>query len=232
MELKDQGVIVTGGSRGLGAALGAALAERGARVVLVARDAGRLDETVRRIRQRHGEAHGLAADVSDKEAIHRISGAAAALVGDVSLLVHAASTLGLTSLRPLLDLACEDLERVLAVNVLGPFRLIKAVVGGMALRGRGTVVAVSSDAATEAYPGWGAYGATKAATDHLMRTFAAEHAGVRFLSFDPGEMDTDMHRAAMPDADPSTLARPHAVAANLLRWLDGSPASGTRARAT
>ncbi|MBK7402148.1 MAG: SDR family oxidoreductase [Myxococcales bacterium] len=232
MELKDQGVIVTGGSRGLGAALGAALAERGARVVLVARDAGRLDETVRRIQARHGEAHGLAADVGDKEAIHRISGAAAALVGDVSLLVHAASTLGPTPLRPLLELACEDLERVLAVNVLGPFRLTKAVVGGMALRGRGTVVAVSSDAAMEAYPGWGAYGATKAATDHLMRTFAAENAGVRFLSFDPGEMDTEMHRAAMPDADPSTLARPHAVAASLLRWLDGSPASGTRARAT
>lgn len=232
MELKDQGVIVTGGSRGLGAALGAELAGRGARVVLVARDVVRLDETVRRIRQRHGEVHGLAADVGDKEAIHRIAGAAAALVGDVSLLVHAASTLGPTPLRPLLDLACEDLERVLAVNVVGPFRLTKAVAGGMALRGRGTVVAVSSDAASEAYPGWGAYGATKAMTDHLVRTFAAENAGLRFLSFDPGEMDTDLHHAAMPDADPSTLARPREVATRLLRWLDGSPASGTRARAT
>lgn len=230
MEARDLGVVVTGGSRGLGAALCARLAERGARVVLVARDADRLDETVQRIRRDHGEAHGLAADVGDKEAIHRISGAAAAMVGDVSLLIHAASTLGPTPLRPLLDLACEDLERVLAVNVVGPFRLTKALATGMALRGRGTVVAVSSDAATEAYPTWGAYGASKAAADHLMRTFAAETPEVRFLSFDPGEMDTEMHRAAVPDADPSTLARPAAVADALLRWLDAIPLSGSRGR--
>lgn len=229
MELRGRGVIVTGGSRGLGAALGAALVARGAKVVLVARDEGPLLEEVARIAgQGPGEAHGLAFDVADKEAVHRIAGAAAAMVGDVSLLVHGASSLGPVPLRPLLDLACEDLERVLAVNVVGPFRLTKAIAGGMALRGEGTVVAISSDAAVEAYPRWGAYAATKAATDHLVRTLAAENPALRFLSFDPGEMDTAMHRAAVPDADPTTLARPDAVAAELLAWLDRAPASGAR----
>lgn len=224
------GVIITGGSRGLGAALGFALARRGADVALVARDPVRLGDVVARIRAEGGKAHGIVADLGDKEAIHRIAGEAAARVGDVGLLVHGASTLGATPLRPLLDLACEDLERVIDVNVLGPFRLTKAVAFGMALRGAGTVLAISSDAAVEAYPGWGAYGATKAMVDHLVRTFAAEVPGVRFLSFDPGEMDTDMHRDAMPDADPSTLARPGDVAERLVAFLASDAPSGTRGR--
>lgn len=230
MELRGRGAIVTGGSRGLGAALGAALVARGAKVVLVAQDEARLDATVGRLRARGGpgEVFGLAYDVADKDAVHRIAGAAAAMVGDVSLLVHGASSLGPVPLRPLLDLACEDLERVLAVNVVGPFRLTKAVAGGMALRGEGTVVAISSDAALEAYPRWGAYAASKATTDHLVRTLAAENPELRFLSFDPGEMDTDMHRAAVPDADPRALARPEAVADELLAWLDRAPPSGAR----
>ena len=94
-----------------------------------------------------GEAHALAADVGDKETIHRLAGAAAALVGPVDLLVHNASTLGPMPLPLLLDTDCEDLERVLAVNLVGPFRLTKAVAGSMALRGGGLVLHVSSDAA-------------------------------------------------------------------------------------
>jgi NAD(P)-dependent dehydrogenase (short-subunit alcohol dehydrogenase family) len=120
-------------------------------------------------------------------------------------------------LRPLLETDCEDLDAVLGVNLVGPFRLTKLVAGAMALRGRGLVVHVSSDAAVAAYPGWGAYGVSKAAQDHLGRVLAAELAGtgVRVVSVDPGEMDTRMHADAMPDADRATLAAPADVARKL-----------------
>src|SRR6185369_6353707 len=133
------------------------------------------------------------------------------------VLVHNASTLGRTPLPLLLDTDCEDLERVLAVNLVGPFRLTKALAGSMALRGGGLVLHVTSDAGRTPYPGWGAYGVSKAALDHLGRIWAAEleGSGVRFLTVDPGEMDTQMHAEAMPDADRSVLARPEAVAARI-----------------
>src|SRR3984957_15279194 len=155
MKLRGAGTIVTGGSRALGAALGASL--------------GPLEESVARIRSGADEAHAIVEDVGDKAAIHRIAGAAAALVGAIDLLVHNASTLGPVPLRLLLDTDCEDVESALAVNLVGPFRLTKSVVGPMVLRGRGCVVHISSDAATSAYPRWGAYGISKAALDHLNR---------------------------------------------------------------
>ena len=119
------------------------------------------------------------------------------------------------------------------MNLVGPFRLTKAIAGSMVLRGRGTIVNISSDAAVEAYERWGAYGASKAALDHLTRIWAAEldGTGVRVLAVDPGEMNTAMHAQAMPDADPSSLADPARVAAQIVAWLAGSPQipSGTRA---
>src|ERR1700679_4023295 len=148
--------LVTGASRGLGRALAAERARRGARVVLGGREREPLEEAARAIVAAGGEAHALPADVGDKRAAYAIAGAAAALVGPVEVLVHNASTLGPTPLPLLLDTECEDLERVLAVNLVGPFRLTKAVAGAMALRRRGLVVHVSSDAALNAYPGWGA----------------------------------------------------------------------------
>jgi NAD(P)-dependent dehydrogenase (short-subunit alcohol dehydrogenase family) len=135
-------------------------------------------------------------------------------------------------LRPLLDTECEDLERALAVNLVGPFRLTKALAGSMRLRGRGLVVAVSSDAAVTPYERWGAYGVSKAALDHLARIWAAElrGSGVRVLSVDPGEMDTDMHAEAMPEADRSSLAAPADVAARLGDLIEAAEGleSGTR----
>jgi NAD(P)-dependent dehydrogenase (short-subunit alcohol dehydrogenase family) len=94
----------------------------------------------------------------------------------------------------------------------------------MLLRGRGAIVNVSSDAAIESYPGWGAYSVSKAGLAHLTRIWGAELAGrgVRFLSFDPGEMDTVMHAEAIPDADRSKLASPDAVALRLVGVLEGS----------
>jgi NAD(P)-dependent dehydrogenase (short-subunit alcohol dehydrogenase family) len=217
--------LVTGGSKGLGFALARRLVQQGSKVVIVARDAGAVDRAVRALRDAAGasggEAHGLAADVADKDAVHTIAGAAAALIGPIDLLIHNASTLGPTPLQLLLDTDCEDLERALAVNLVGPFRLTKVIAGNMALRRRGTVVHISSDAAVNAYPRWGAYGASKAGQDHLARILAAEleGTGVRVLSIDPGDMDTDLHAAAVPDADRSQLQTPDAAAARIMASL-------------
>lgn len=216
-------VLVTGGSQGLGLALGEAFAAEGAKVALVARGRDALEAAVARVREAGrragGEGIGVAADIGEKHAVHAIVGEVAGRLGPIDVLINNASTLGPTPLPLLLDTECEDLERVLAVNLVGPFRLTKVVAGAMALRGEGQVVFISSDAAVAAYPRWGAYGASKAAADHLGRIFGAELGdhGVRVAVIDPGEMDTAMHRAALPDADPASLAAPRDVAARIFR---------------
>ena len=221
MEMAGSPVLITGGSRGLGRGLGSRLARAGARVVLVARGGADLEAAVAAVRAEGGEAWGLAADVGAREDVHRIAGAAAALAGPIDVLVHNASTLGPTPLRLLLDTECEDFARVLQVNLIGPHRLTRAIVGGMVLRGRGLVLHVTSDASIAAYPRWGAYGVSKAGLDHLGRILAAEldGTGVRVLTVDPGEMRTAMHAAAIPDADPATLADPEEVAGRIARII-------------
>jgi NAD(P)-dependent dehydrogenase (short-subunit alcohol dehydrogenase family) len=235
MDLRNRAVLVTGASRGLGAALARRLAQRSAHVVLVARHAEPLEAVVRSIREEGGRAHALTADIADKSLVYPLAGAAAELAGPIDVLIHNASELGPTPLRLLLDTDCEDFERVLAVNLVGAFRLTKAIAGSMALRGQGTIVHVSSDASVNAYSTWGAYSASKAALDHLGRVLAAELAphGVRVFSVDPGDMNTAMHAAAVPDADPATLADPEAVAERIVRMLESErPESGRRVEAS
>lgn len=230
MQIQNTAALITGASRGLGRALALALGRAGARLVLVAREAAPLDAVVSEVRQAGGGAHGITADVGDKLAIHRIAGEAAALVGPIDLLIHNASTLGPTPLPLLLDTECEDFERVLQVNLLGPFRLSKIVAGSMALRGGGLVVSISSDAAVEAYARWGAYSVSKAALDHLSRIWAAElgEVGVRFLSVDPGEMNTQMHADAIPEADPASLRDPGDIAARIVEIIRREVRNGVR----
>jgi NAD(P)-dependent dehydrogenase (short-subunit alcohol dehydrogenase family) len=217
MNLQDSRIVITGASRGLGAALARALAGKGARLLLVARGRDALQSVAKET-----QAHALAADVGDSKAPFGIAAAAQQLLGGVDVLIHNASVLGPVPLKELLDTSSAEFEQTLQVNLLGPFRLTQAVAGAMALKRRGLVVHVTSDAATHAYPTWGAYGVSKAALEHLGRIWASEleGRGVKFLTFDPGEMDTQMHAQAMPDADRAALARPEVVAEQLIRRIE------------
>jgi len=208
---------VTGGTSGLGLALLRELRRRSASVAFVARGAERVAEVARA----HAGTHGIVGDVARKEEIHPIALQILTGLGGLDVLVNNASNLGPTPLALLADTECEDFERALATNVLGPFRLTKALLGALSLsarEGRGSVVLnVSSDAAVNPYAQWGAYGVSKAALHHMSRIWNEELAaeGVRFLSLDPGDMDTPLHALALPDADPATLKRPEAAAREL-----------------
>jgi len=207
-------VAITGGTSGLGLALVDELTRRGARVAFVARTRDRVDEVARA----YPLAYGIVGDVASKEDIYPIALQILGGLGGLDVLVNNASSLGPVPLALLADTDCEDLELALATNVLGPFRLTKALLGALAASARESldslVVNISSDAAVNAYPQWGAYGASKAALRHLTRIWDEELApqGIHFLSLDPGDMDTPLHALAVPDADPSTLKRPEEAA--------------------
>jgi NAD(P)-dependent dehydrogenase (short-subunit alcohol dehydrogenase family) len=221
--LAGRRVAITGGTSGLGRALVEELARRGAHVAFVAR--GR--EGVDRVLQHLPHAHGIVGDVSRKEDIHPIAMQVGSALGGVDVLINNASSLGPVPLAPLAETECEDFEQALATNLLGPFRLTKALLGSLALSardGRGAlVVNISSDAALNAYAGWGAYGASKAALLHMTRIWQEELGvlGVRLISFDPGDMDTALHALAVPDADRSGLKDPATSARELVRLIDG-----------
>lgn len=214
-------VAVTGGTSGLGLALVRELMHRGARVAFVAR---RRDGVERVMRDLKG-ARGIVGDLSKKYDIHPIAMQILGALGGLDVLINSASDLGPSPLALLADTECEDFERALATNVLGPFRLTRTLFGSLAASARegrpATVVNISSDAAINAYPTWGAYGASKAALHHMSRIWNDElgSTGVRVLSLDPGDMDTPMHAAAVPDADRSTLQRPEDAASKLANVL-------------
>jgi NAD(P)-dependent dehydrogenase (short-subunit alcohol dehydrogenase family) len=205
---------VTGGTSGLGLALVRELLRRGARVAFVARTAERVEAVARA----HPGAYGIVGDVARKEDIYPLALQITGNLGGLDVLVNNASSLGPTPLALLADTDGEDLELALATNVLGPFRLTKALLGALTAASRerhgSVIVNVSSDAAVNAYPSWGAYSASKAALHHMSRIWQEELAGegVRVLSLDPGDMDTPLHALAVPDADRTSLKRPETAA--------------------
>ncbi|MBB4568937.1 SDR family NAD(P)-dependent oxidoreductase [Rhizobium leucaenae] len=218
-------VAVTGGTSGLGLALVRQLAVKGARVAFVARTAA----NVERVADETG-AHGIVADVGKKDDIYPIAMQVTANLGGVDVLINNASSLGPVPLALLADTECEALEAALSVNLVGAFRLTKALFGALAASARegcgALVINISSDAAVNAYSGWGAYGASKAALAHLTAIWdeEAKPAGIRLLALDPGDMDTPLHALALPDADPSTLKAPeHAAAEIIEKMLDALP---------
>ena len=208
-------ILITGASRGLGRALATEFANREARLVINSRSssAAGLEETERMVRALGAQVLSVTADVSQRADVERLAGDALARFGRVDVLVNNASALGPTPMPYLLDYPIEDFEQVLRTNAVAPFMLIRALIGQMLARKSGSVINVSSDAGVVGYPTWGAYGVSKAALDHLTRTWAAEleGSGVRVNSVDPGDMDTTMKRASEPDGDATGWAKPESV---------------------
>ena len=208
---------VTGGTSGLGLALVKRLTGSGAQVAFVARSA----DVVERVAADTGSI-GVVGDIGDKDAIYPIALQITGNLGGLDVLINNASSLGPTPLSLLADTQCEELEEALAVNLVGPFRLTKALYGALAASAReqcgSVVVNISSDAAITAYPEWGAYGASKAALRHLTAIWHEESdaLGIRFLSIDPGDMDTPLHAVAIPDADTSALKHPDQSAIEII----------------
>ena len=154
-----------------------------------------------------------------RQDVERLAAQVFETFGHMDVLINNASELGPTPLPYLVDTPAEWFERVLSTNITGPFLLTRIILGDMLARGSGSVINVTSDAAVEVYPTWGAYGLSKAALEAMTRIWAAEleGSGVRINCVDPGEMNTRMHAAAIPDADPATLAEPEDVVGVFLR---------------
>ncbi len=227
-------VLVTGASRGLGREIARALARRHVGLVLDARGEPELELVTKELRG-DTDVLALAGDVADPSHAERLVQLGLDHFGAITALVNNASTVGLTPLPRLDVYPPEALRTVFEVNVLAPLRLIQLVLPGMKSRGSGVVVNVTSDAGVEAYPGWGGYGASKAALEHVTRTLTAEmeDSGVRFYAVDPGDMNTQMHREADPDTDPSSLLDPADIAPSIVRLIEsgGLPSGRYRAQA-
>lgn len=210
--------VVTGGSRGLGRALCASLAADGWTVVTDGRDAHALAAATR-----HPDVHAVSGDVTD-EAHRQALMAAVDAHGALDLLVLNASMLGPSPQPPLADYPGDVLEAVYATNVLAPLRLVQLALPR--LRPGGAIVAVTSDAAREPYPGWGGYGSSKAALEQAANVLAAERPDLRVYAVDPGDMDTRMQAEAFPDEDTSDRPPAEASVPGLRRLIDGDLPSG------
>jgi NAD(P)-dependent dehydrogenase (short-subunit alcohol dehydrogenase family) len=212
--------IITGASRGLGLALARALAARRWRLIVDARGADAL-EAARRELAAHTDVTALVGDVADER--HR--SALVTATGDrIDALVNNASVLG-PSPQPSLDhYPLDVLERVYAVNTLAPLRLVQLALPAMPDGAR--IVNVTSDAAVEAYEGWGGYGSSKAALEQLTQILAAERPKLAVYAFDPGDMNTALHQEAFPGEDISDRPRPEDSVPSLLALLTGDLPSG------
>jgi len=220
--------LVTGGSRGLGEALVDGLLDRGWDVITDGRDTARLDAATEQARARHPDARltPVAGDAGDPT--HQADLLAAVHdAGRLDLLVLNAGDLGPSPLPRLAELTDDDLTAVLAANVVAAHSLTRTFLPALRAS-EGTVVAITSDAAAEAYEGWGAYGASKAALEHLARVLAEEEPAVAVHRIDPGDLRTDMHQAAFPGEDISDRAEPSSAVPGILAVVERRPPSGGR----
>jgi len=209
--------IVTGASRGLGLALARALADHGWRVVADARGAAELE----RAWAGHDRVVAVAGDVTDPQ--HRLALVEAA-GGQIDLLVNNASVLGPSPLPALADFPLDELRRVYEINVTAPLALVQVALPRLADAAR--IVNITSDAAVEAYGGWGGYGSSKAALEQLSAVLAAEHPELRVYAVDPGDMRTQMHQDAFPGEDISDRPPPEESVPGLLELIGGHLPSG------
>lgn len=222
-------MLITGASRGLGLELAKLLAVRKTRLTLVARNDSELNAAAAPLRDLT-DLIALPADVS--QGAEDIVRAANNRFGGVDVLINNASELGPSPMPALESLPWEAMERILRVNAIAPLHLIQLVLPKMRERG-GTIVNISSDAAVNAYPGWGGYGASKAALEHISRTLIAESDGspLRVLIVDPGDMNTEMHRLAEPGVDLSHLPDASRVAPSIVALIEDDAALSGRYQA-
>jgi NAD(P)-dependent dehydrogenase (short-subunit alcohol dehydrogenase family) len=220
--------IVTGASRGLGRALAGELAERGWSLVLDARDAEALTEAEVSVRGRLAPTASLAVVAGDvADAGHRRAVVAEAdRMGGLDLIINNASTLGATPLPNLGTYPLEELTRVFAVNVVAPLALVQQALALLRRSPRPAVLNITSDASVEAYEGWGGYGVSKAALDHLSAVLAVEEPSLLVWAVDPGDMRTQMHQDAFPGEDISDRPMPAEVVPGLVRFIEGGFPSG------
>lgn len=220
--------VITGASRGLGRALAGALAGAGYQLIIDARDCRALEATAAELRALNdlpkGAVLALPGDITDPG--HRAALAdAAAAAGGASLLINNAGTLGASPLPALADYPVDELRGSFEVNVIAPVALTQLLLPGLRRLG-GAVLSITSDAAVEAYAGWGGYGAAKAALEQACHVLAAEEPVVRVWWVDPGDLRTQMHQQAFPGEDISDRPLPQSVVPGFLRLISERMPSG------
>ena len=214
--------LITGASRGLGLALARRLAAEGWTLIIDARGAEAL-ETARAELAELTRVVAIPGDVTDEEHRRALAGAARE-AGGLDALVNNASILGPSPQPELLDYPLDVLEEVYRTNAVAPLALVQAV--GEDLKSGARILNITSDAGVEPYPGWGGYGSSKAALEHLSAILAAENPSLRVYQVDPGDMQTQMHREAFPKEDISDRPLPEASVPGLLELLSGDLPSG------
>jgi NAD(P)-dependent dehydrogenase (short-subunit alcohol dehydrogenase family) len=214
--------IITGASRGLGLALATGLAGAGWELVVDARGATELAGAMDQIPD--GRVVAVPGDVTDPRHRRALVDTAAGL-GGLDLLVNNAGILGPSPQPPLADYPLDILRDVYEVNVVAPLGLIQLALPALRSR-RGAIVNVTSDAAVEAYPGWGGYGSAKAAIEQASRVLAAEEPDLRVWWVDPGDLRTRMHQEAFPGEDIGDRPLPDTVVPAFHRLLADAPPSG------
>ena len=213
--------IITGGSRGFGLALAGALVTAGWDVVIDGRDRSTLERAAAGL---GSHAHAVAGDIADAEHRQDLISAARQL-GDLKLLVNNASSLGPSPLPRLRDLVIDDLIELYRVNVAAPLAMVQLALP-LLETGGGAAVNLTSDAAVEAYEGWGAYGSSKAALEQLSNVLSVEEPAVRIWWLDPGDMRTEMHQAAFLGEDITDRPLPETIAPVIFELLSSRPPSG------
>jgi len=234
MRLRGRIALITGASRGLGAAAALAYAREGAHCVLVARTVGGLEEVDDKIKAGGGGATLVPLDVTDGPGVDRLGEALHRRFGRLDVFLGNAALLG--ALSPLGHIEPATFERVIAVNVTANWRLIRSLDPLLRASDAGRAIFVTSGVARRVVPYWGAYAASKAALDMMAGIYAAEcaHTMVRVNLYNPGPTRTGMRREAFPGEDPQTLQPPEAHAESLIRLalpsctLNGEWVSGNR----
>lgn len=221
MTTRNKTALITGASRGLGAEIARGLAQRGTRLIITARGVEALERVANELRE-STDVLALAGDIADPAHARQLVIKGQEIFGEIDILVNNASTIGPSPMPRLEDYPLAEISTVYQVNVFAPLHLMQLVIPAMRARGEGLIVNVTSDAAAEAYPTWGGYGPSKAALEHISRVAAAEldGSGVRILTVDPGDMNTQMHRDAEPGEDLSHLPGPEIAARAIVEIIE------------